>query len=79
MLILEESNVFTITKIIAIESHPSSLNGADCTEVGGGRVACCDREYISYFNIQTDRFVFGVTQLAQGNTHDSTLLGVHES
>jgi hypothetical protein len=85
VLILEESNVFTITRIIAIESHPSLLDGNNCYNRSmddidaGGRVDCCDREDISNFNFQTNTFIFGVTESAQGNTHGATLLGVHES
>ena len=30
VLILEETNCFTITRIISIESHPNSANGAIC-------------------------------------------------
>ena len=77
VLILEEANLFTITRIITIESHPNYLNGDYCDEdIGKGRTACCDREYISSFNVQTNIFVFGVVQ---GNTHNATLLGFHES
>ena len=76
VLILEETNVFTITRIIVIESHPDLLGGNDCTDDEKRRVACCDREDISSFNIQTYNFVFG---LVQGNTHGATLLGFHES
>ena len=79
VLILEETNVFTITRIITIESHPKSLGRDYCMDVGGGQVACCDREYISNLNFQTNSFIFGVTESARGNTHDATLLGFHES
>ena len=80
VLILEETSVFTITRIIAIVTHPEELDGNDCMDVGGGGVECCDREYISSFNFQrSDMFIFGVTESAQGNTHGATLLGVHES
>jgi hypothetical protein len=79
VLILEESNVFTITRIIVIENHPDLLNGNNCMDAGGGLIACCDREDISSFNFQTNNFIFGVTESAQGNTHGATLLQVHES
>ena len=81
VLILEETSVFTITRIIAIVSHPNELDGNDCTGIGGGEVECCDREYISNFNFQrSSMFAFGVTESAQGNTHGgATLLGFHES
>ena len=80
VLILEETSVFTITRIIGIVSHPDELDGNDCMDVGGGRVECCDKEYISSFNFQRNSiFAFGVTESAQGNTHRATLLGVHES
>ena len=46
---------------------------------GVGQTECCDREYISSFNIQTNNFVFGVTESAQGNTHGATLLRFFES
>ena len=83
VLILEEnSNSFTITRIITIESHPSLLNEGHCTNVGEGQVECCDREDFNSFSAVTNNnimFVFGVTESAQGNTHNATLLGVHES
>ena len=81
VVILEETNVFTITRIIAIESHPNELDDNDCTDGEEGKqVACCDREDISSFNFQrSDMFVFGVTESAQGNTYGATLLGIHES
>ena len=76
VLILEEISMFTITRIITIESYP---DGLVCMDGVGGRVECCDREYINSFNIQTNTFAFGVTESVQGNTHGATLLGVHES
>ena len=79
VLILEETNVFTITGIISIESHPNADNGAICMSTGVGLTECCDREYVSSFNIQTNNFVFGLTQSAQGNTHRATLLRFFES
>ncbi len=79
VLIIEETNFFTITTIIVIESHPDSLSGADCMDTGMGQAECCEREYISSFNFQTNNFVFGVTESAQGNTHGATLLGFFES
>ena len=81
VVILEETNVFTITRMMVIESHPNELDDNDCTNVGeGGQVVCCDRKDISSFNFQrSDMFIFGVTESAQGNTHGATLLGVHES
>ena len=78
VLIIEETNVFTITKIIAIESHPNSWSGtASCIRTIG-QVECCDRVYISNFNFQTNNFVFGVTESAQGNTRNARLLGFHD-
>ena len=79
VLILEETSVFTITRIIAIESHPDEV---DCMDAEEGRVACCDREDINSFNFETSHsnmFIFGVTESAQGNTHGATLLGAHIS
>ena len=73
VLILEETNFFTITGIISIKSHPNADNGAICMSTGVGQMECCDREYVSSFNIQTNNFVFGVTQSAQENTHGATL------
>jgi hypothetical protein len=73
VLILEETNVFTVTRIITIESHPDLLDGNSCMDAG----ECCDREDIS--NFQTNNFIFGVTESAQGNTHGATLLGFHDS
>ena len=82
VVILEETQVFTITKIIAIESHPHSLQEEDCEPVNGllGVIKCCDRDNIINLNLQTNNnFVFGVTESAQGNTHGATLLGYHEA
>ena len=84
VLILEENrNGFTISRIITIESHPNLLNEGHCTSVGEGQVECCDREDFNSFSVVTNNnnimFVFGVTESAQGNTHDATLLGAHES
>ena len=80
VLILEEGNEFTITRMIAIVSHPNELEEDYCMDNEGGRqqVECCDREDISMLNIQKN-FILGVTESAQGNTHEATLLGVHES
>ena len=65
VLILEETNVFTITRIYGIESRPNSLSEADCVNTAETVVNCCDREYISNFNFkQTNNFIFGVTESA---------------
>ena len=83
VLILEEnSNSFTITRIIAIESRPNLLDGDHCIDVGRGRTECCDREDFNSFSVVSNNnnmFIFGVTESAQGNTHEATLLGAHES
>ncbi len=74
VLILEETNVFTIRRIFVIESRPNSLSEGDCVSIAATVVDCCDREYISNFNFIRNNFVFGVTESAQGNTHKATLL-----
>ncbi len=79
VLILEETAVFTIVRIITIESHPDLLSGADCMDTGIAQAECCDREYISGFNLQMNNFIFGVTESAQGNTRGATLLGFFPS
>ena len=80
VLILEETSVFTITRIIAIESHPDELDGNYCMDAGEGEIECCDREDIRSFNFQgSDMFVFGVVESAQGNTHGATLLEFHDT
>jgi hypothetical protein len=79
LILREETGVFTITRIIAIESHPD-LNS--CMDDEGGQIDCCDREDISSFIFQMhniDMYTFGVTESAQGNTHGATLLGFHDS
>ncbi len=50
-------------------------------DTGMEQAECCEREYImiSSFNFQTNNFIFGVTESAQGNTHGATLLGFFES
>ena len=82
VVVLEETNVFTITKIIAIESRPNSLHEEDCEPVSGlpEIIKCCDRDNIISLNLQiNNNFVFGVTESTQGNTHNATLLGFHEA
>jgi hypothetical protein len=84
LILREETNVFTITRIIAIESHPGLLesDGNSCMDAGGGRVDCCDREDINSFIFQRhniNMYTFGVTESSQGNTHGATLLGFHDS
>ena len=75
VLIFEETNFFTVTKIYALESHPSSLSEGECVNVGGGRADCCDWKVIEGFDIpMAMNFVFGVTESAQGNTAEATLL-----
>ena len=76
VLILEETSVFTITRIIAIESHPDEAN---CVDTGEGEVECCDWEYITNFQTNNNMFIFGVVESAQGNTHEATLLEFHDS
>ena len=78
VLILEETSVFTITRIIAIESGRNSLPIDRCVNFRGGEFVCCDREYINSFNFQTSNFIFGVTESAQGNLHGASLLGFSE-
>lgn len=78
LILDEETSVFTITRIIAIESGPNSLAIDRCTNFDGGRFVCCDREYINSFNFQTSNFIFGVTESAQGNLHGASLLGFSE-
>ena len=81
VLIIEETTVFTVTKLFVIESHPSSLNedGAYCMDVGGGRAKCCDRTLIEGFDLPMNNFIYGVTKSAQRNTAGATLLGFHVS
>ena len=83
VLILEEnSDSFTITRIITIESHPNLLAADHCINIHGGQTECCDREDFSSFSVVTDNsfmFIFGVTDSTQGNTHEATLLGAHDS
>ena len=83
VLILEENgNGFTITRIITIESHPNLLDADHCIKVGGGQTGyrCCDRENFNNFSVVSNNmFIFGVTESAQGNTHNATLLGFHDT
>ena len=75
VLIFEETNFFTVIKIYALESHPSSLSERECMNVSRGRAECCDQKVIEDFNIpMATNFVFGVTESAQGNTAGATLL-----
>ena len=79
VLILEETDVFTITRIYGIESRPDSLSEVDCVNTADTVVNCCDREDISNFNLQQNNFIFGMTESAQGNTRKATLLGFSAS
>ena len=81
VLIFEEANNFTVTKLFVIESCPSSLNedSAYCMDVGIGRAKCCDRTLIEGFDLPMNNFIYGVTESAQGNTAGATLLGFHGS
>ena len=81
LFLKEESDSFKITKVHSIESHPNSLPENDCqndTRVPG-TIRCCDRENITSFDLdlQMNDFIFGVTESAQGNTHNAALLGFH--
>ena len=49
------------------------MSSENCTN-GGRQVTCCDVTDISGFVLPVN-FIFGVTEVAQGNTHGATLLG----
>ena len=79
----KEREGFEITRIDNVESHPSSLPESDCrvdTSVPE-TLTCCDRKSIPSFPLdpQMNNFIFGVTESAQGNTHNASLLGFHSS
>ena len=80
VLILDESaEAFTTTRIYTIESHPDTLyNETECVH-NDDEAYCCDREYISNFDVEKNSFVFGVIESSQGNTHGATLMGFHDS
>ncbi len=74
VLIFEETDIFTVTKIYILESRPNSLGEGECDNVSGGKAECCDRKVIEGFELQNG-FIFGVTESVQGNTAGATLLG----
>ena len=83
LFLKEESGSFKVTKVYSIKSRPNSLPENDCqndTRVPG-TIKCCDRENITSFDLDLQRndFIFGVTESAQGNTHNVALLGFHSS
>ena len=53
---------------------------ANCMSVPGQplKEQCCDTTVVPEFELSMN-FTFGVTESAQGNTHDATLLGFHHS
>ena len=63
-----------IANVHVIQSHPRLVRNEQCTNIGGGQVTCCDVTDIRDFVLPMN-FVFGVTEAAQGNTHEATLLG----
>ena len=77
VLILEDAGSnFVINSTYVIESR-SSAGSASCTS-SGDQVTCCDVTNIASFDLPTN-FIFGVTESGQGNTHEATLLGYHDS
>ena len=53
------------------------MSSENCTN-GGRQVTCCDVTDISGFVLPVN-FIFGVTEVAQGNTHGATLLGFSDT
>ena len=81
VLILENagSSNFRITNSYIIESRPNSSSSVTCGAVSNGRKDCCDVDQINGFGSLPENFVFGVTGPSQGNTHNATLLGFHDT
>ncbi len=51
------------------------MGSANCLSGSGGQVKCqCDVSLIGSFDLPMN-FTFGVTESAQGNTHEAKLLG----
>ena len=78
VFILEDtgSNNFVINGTYVIQSR-GSMGSASCTS-SGDHVTCCDLTSISSFDLPTS-LTFGVIESIQGNTHEATLLGFHDS
>ena len=73
VLILEDTgNEFMINSIYDITSR-LPVNSENCTNDGQVRT-CCDRTNIEGFDLSMSNFTFGVTESAQGNTHEAALL-----
>ena len=65
-----------INSTYVIESRRSA-GSASCTN-SGGQFTCCDVTDIESFDLPMN-FIFGVTESAQGNTHEATLLGFSDA
>ncbi len=75
MLILEEAgSSFVINRTCVIQS---SLPTDNCTD-SRNQFICCDVKNTENFDLPMN-FIFGVTQSAQGNTHNAALLGYQEA
>ena len=73
-------SVFIIINRYEIESRSDpGASGENCVSIGGGKIACCDRADIINFDLPIEKFAFGVTESAQGNTHGAALLGSHDT
>ena len=76
VLILEDiGSNFLINNTYLIQSSPSK-GSANCTN-SGDQTTCCDVTNTERFDLPVN-FIFGMTESAQGNTHDATLLGHYE-
>ena len=79
VLILEDTGSnFVIDSIYDITSR-LPISSENCTNDGQLRRTCCDRTDIEGFDLSIPNFAFGVTELAQGNTHEVTLLGFSDA
>ncbi len=73
VLILEDAGSdFVINRTYLIQSF-GSMGSATCTS-SGDYITCCDVTSTESFDLPMT-FIFGVTESAQGNTHNAALLG----
>ena len=73
-LILEDTGSNLRISSIYVLHSLGSRGSASCTN-SGNQVTCCDVTNIDRFDLPMPNFIFGVTESAQGNSHNAALLG----
>ena len=79
LLILEKtgSNIYMIESTYVIQSLGSTdMGGSANCAASGGEVTCCDTTNVERFDLPMNNFFVGVTESAQGNSHNAALLRI---